>query len=213
MFFWLSNPSGRINRICGMYWFSIAFWSFFVGTQSYTIPRLSGFWWGWFLHLGCTYIPVLLFHSVIIFTRHEISKFHIPLISSYALATLFNLLNLWTKSFTTSTMFRDAYAYPKPALLYPLYFVFFVALVIWSTLLMVKRLGTLSASENKGLQLILITHILAYLGGMDNFLIMADLRFPPLYPFGLYLIPFYALATIYVAHHYHLFRSKVPATE
>jgi hypothetical protein len=59
------------------------------------------------------------------------------------------------------------------------------------------------------LKLLLTTHILAYLGGMDNFLIMVDIRLPPLYPYGLYLIPPYAVATMYALR--RLQRAETPA--
>lgn len=196
---WFLNSSRRTNRLFALYWFSIAFWAFFVGTQVYTIPRLSGFWWGWFLHLGCTFIPVLLFHSVIVFTNQKSSTLHNALKTSYTITILFNLLNLWPGLFTSQTIYQDAYAYPKPALFYPFYFILFVVLVIWSTILLTRQLSLLSSVERKLLKLVLVTQILAYMGGMDNFLIMIDVRLPGLYPYGLYAIPLYALATSYSA--------------
>ncbi|HXV28380.1 MAG TPA: hypothetical protein VD913_05370, partial [bacterium] len=45
--------------------------------------------------------------------------------------------------------------------------------------------------------LVLISHCLAYLGALDNFLIMADIRIFPLYPFGLYLaVPYVTIVGI-----------------
>ncbi len=192
---WLLSPSRRTNRIFGLYWFSIAFWAFFVGTQSRTIPILSGFWWGWLLHLGCTLIPVLLFHAVIVFTNRNDVKHRVGLKVSYAITVFFNLLNLSPGLFTSHTIYRDAYAYPKPVLFFPLYFLLFVVLVVWSTILLIQRLGVSAPSERSWLRLLLIAHVLAYVGGLDNFFIMVDVRLPVLYPYGLYGIPFYALAT------------------
>lgn len=205
---WRSSPSSSSSRLLGLYWFSIAFWAFFVGTQFFTIEVLSEFWWGWLLHLGCTFIPVLLFHSVIVFTRQATPKLHRVLRISYGITVLFNLLNLWTTSFTSGTAVRDAYSYPKPSFLYPLYFLLFVTLVTWSTALMIQYLTASPSEQKKGLVLLLLTHILAYVGGMDNFLIMVDIRFLPLYPFGLYLIPPYALATVYAVHQGNVIRDR-----
>lgn len=200
---WLLNSSRGVNRLFGIYWFSIAFWSFFVGTQFRTINIFSPFWWGWFLHLGCTFIPVLLFHFVTVLTNEEsLPKIHFALVSSYGIVILFNLLNLWTPYFTNGTAYRDAYAYPQPALFYPLYFVFFVVIVSWSTFLLVRYLAKLPPSQQRGLKIFLVTHILAYIGGMDNFLIMADIRIPPLYPHGLYFIIPYTLVAMYVSRRY-----------
>ncbi len=196
---WFLNPSRRVNQLFALYWFSIAFWAFFVGTQAHAIPVLSGFWWGWLLHLGCTFIPVLLFHSVIVFINSKDPRLRTALGASYVITILFNLLNLWPGLFTGQTIYRDAYAYPKPVLFFPLYFVLFVALVVWSTLLLIRQLPLLSSRGKNLLKIILVTHVLAYLGGLDNFLIMVDVRLPGLYPYGLYVIPFYALVTSYGA--------------
>ena len=197
---WLLSPSRRTNRLFALYWLSIAFWAFFVGTQARLIPLLSGFWWGWLLHLGCTFIPVLLFHAVIVFTNNQKDSRHrAALKASYAFTILFNLLNLGSGIFTGQTIYRDAYAYPKPALLFSLYFILFVVLVIWSTLLLIQRLPLLASPEKTLLKLIVVTQVLAYIGGMDNFLIMIDVRLPGLYPYGLYAIPLYALVTSYGA--------------
>lgn len=201
---WLLNPTRRFNRLLAVYWLSIGFWSFFVGSQFQTINWLSPFWWGWFLHLGCTFIPVLLFHFVIAFTEERRPVARQALIVSYAITITFNLVNLWTAVFTNGTAYRDAYAYPQPALLYPLYFLLFVTLLAWGTLLLIRYLPSLPVAKRHILKFLLVTHVLAYIGGMDNFLIMVDLRVPPLYPYGLYLVPPYSLATIYAVYRHRL---------
>ena len=198
---WCYYPASRVSRILGTYWFSIAFWSFFVGSQPHSIKLFSPFWWGWFLHLGCTFIPVLLFHFVVLFTKSNNKTFRFSLVTSYVMTGVFNLLNLLTPTFTYGTEYRDWYAYPKPAIFYPIYFAFFIILVIWSTILLVRYVMEMFAggifTNRFRLFLLLTAHVLAYMGGMDNFLIMADIRIPPLYPYGLYPILLYALATIY----------------
>ena len=204
VFTWLKNPSRRLNQISGLYWFSMAFWAFFVGTQPYIIELFSAFWWGFFLLLGCTFIPVLLFHFVISWTRQNTPVLRKTLAISYGMTVLFNLLNLWTTSFTNGTSYRDVYAYPTPAALFSLYFVLFVVLVVWSTLLLIQHLPKLPLKKQQVLKVWIATHTLAYLGGMDNFLIMIDVRISPLYPFGIYFIPLYASMAIYAAWRYHL---------
>ena len=204
---WMLAPSSKAHKVAAVYWFSISFWAFFVGSQVHTIQRLSPFWWGWFLHLGCTFIPVLMFHFAVVFTGQKSQAVRLGLMAGYVITVAFNLLNLWTNVFTSDTVYRDAYAYPKPALLYPAYFVLFVALVAWGTILLIRHLPALSEAKRSALKLFLVTHVLAYTGGMDNFLIMADIRIPPLYPFGLYLIPPYALAAIYVASWHRLLQT------
>ena len=197
---YLTRSPKRANSILTLYWLSIAFWSFFVGTQPHSISFLSPFWWGWLLHLGCTFIPVLLFHFTVYFTEQKSSDYRLVLTISYGMALLFNALNFFTKVFTNGTVYRGAYAYPKPSQLYPLYFSFFVILVSWSFLLFIRYLPKLTTKESGALKFMLLGQLLAYLGGMDNFLIMVDVRVPFLYPFGLYFIPPYAITTMYFVH-------------
>lgn len=197
MVLWLSGRSRWINQLGALYWFSIGFWALTVGLQVHLISWLTPFWWGWFLHLGCTFIPVLMFHFAVVFAGKRNHATQLTLKAAYGIVIVFNLLNLLPGFFTNGIVYRDAYAYPKPALLYPLYFLLFVILIMWGTVLLARRVPSLSGRQKIILKFLIIAHAFAYLGGMDNFLIMVDIRIPPLYPLGLYLIPIYALAMIY----------------
>ena len=184
-------------RIFGIYWLTIAFWSFTVAYQFQLLKVMPASVWGWFLHLGCIYIPVVFFHFALCYAgyiRDEVRALTV----SYAIAALFLVINTFTPYFTRGTAYRDNYAYPTPAILYPLYFVFFVTLVIWGTILLFKPSRKLSVVSQRRLWLFLILNILAYLGAMDNFLIMADVRIFPVYPYGLYWVPPYAVIGSYV---------------
>lgn len=184
-------------RLFGLYWLSIAFWSFTVGFQFHLLKVFPDFIWGWFLHLGCIYIPVLFFHFALCYSghiRHKVTAVKI----CYAIATLFVVLNTVSPYFTHQVVYRHYYAYPKPALVYPLYFVFFVTLISWGTILLLRPERKFTIVSRKRLLLFVILNILAYLGGFDNFLIMADIRIFPLYPFGLYLVVPYAIIGAYV---------------
>lgn len=194
---WLAlihRPRSRIHRIFAAYWFSIAFWSATVGWQARLIPLLSAFWWGWWLHAGCIFIPTLLLHFAFEFTRERTSRWVLRVM--YGTSWIYLLLNTWTTLFTHGTAFRDAYAYPTPAVFYPLYFVTFVVSVVYGTLLFVRAKSRLGPARGRGLRNYWIAQLLGYTGGMDNFAIMADLRLFPLYPYGLYLGVAYALVAL-----------------
>ena len=167
-----------------------------MGLQYQLLRLLPGHVWGWFLHLGCVFIPVLFFHVAVFYSKNSYEKI-LALKISYIVATIFIFLNTFTPFFTRGISYRDLYAYPTPAILYPLYFIFFVSLICWGTFLMFKRMKELSSDVRKWMKLFLLFNILAYIGGMDNFLIMADIRIFPLYPFGLYLVFPYAIIGSY----------------
>jgi hypothetical protein len=185
----------RDNRIFGIYWLSIALWSLFVSAQFQFLDWMPSFVWGWFLHLGCIFVPAFFFHFAVSISGR--TNLRLPLRVSYLTASIFVFLNTFTSVFTNTISYRDAYAYPKPAMLYPLYFIFFVGVVAWGTVLLIQRRKSLDVSERKYLNLFLLVHVLAYLGAMDNFLIMIDVRIFPLYPFGLYLVVPYAVLGSY----------------
>lgn len=189
----LKRKEGKNYGIFGLYWLSIAFWGFTVAFQFQLLNKVSGFIWGWFLHLGCIFIPVLFFHVAVRLSKRESYLGWVFL--AYLIAVIFNLLNAFTPIFTDGVSQRAAYAYPTPALIYPLYFFFFVALIIWGTLLLLASKEPSLAK--KGLfAAFLVTHIFAYTGGMDNFLIMWDINLFPLYPYGLYMVTPYALVSL-----------------
>ncbi len=191
----LKRKEGKGYGIFSLYWFGIAFWASTVAFQFQLLSKISGFIWGWFLHLGCIFIPVLFFHVAVRLSRQQ--GYQKWLMLSYLIAIVFNLLNAFTPIFTFGVSQRTAYAYPTPALIYPLYFFLFVVWIIWGTLLLLTSKGPSLAK--KGLfAAFLLTHILAYMGGMDNFLIMWDINLFPLYPYGLYFVTPYAIVSFYL---------------
>lgn len=184
-------------RIFGFYWLCIAFWASTVAFQMQFRTWMPDYVWGWFLHLGCVFIPLLFFHFAIYYSGHLEDEVLVLKIG-YMIATAFIVLNTVTPYFTFGTSYRDRYAYPTPAVLYPLYFVYFIVLVIWGTVLLIKPNRKFSVVSQKRLTLFILLNILAYSGALDNFLIMADIRIFPLYPFGLYFVTPYAVIGSYM---------------
>ncbi len=192
----LRSPRTKLNRTFAAHWFSIAFWAFFVGWQADLIQILGAFWWGWILHLGCVLIPTFFLHFAFEYSG-ETGRNRRILAAAYVVSVVYLALNLTTGLFTSGTAFRDAYAYPQPALLYPMYFATFVASIIYGTLLMIRAGYKAGGGTWQALLIYLVGHTLGYGGGMDNFLIMADIRIFPLYPYGVYLVAFYGAVAFY----------------
>ena len=148
---------------------------------------MSGFTWGWFLHVGCIFVPILFLHFTLHLTR-QTERLSLCLKLAYLIGIIFVLLNTFTGLFTGETIYRDDYAYPKPAVLYPLYIAFFQFIGAGTLILLLQWGRKFSGREKAAFYLFLVVHLLAYIGSMDNYLIMYDLRIFPLYPYGLYLI-------------------------
>lgn len=157
-----------------------------MGLQVQWLSWISADLWGWFLHLGCIFVPVIFFHFAVRFSGDGESW--ILVVVAYLAGLVLVLLNTFSDSFTEGTVYREVYAYPKPSLLYPLYIIFFQLIGIWATVLIFRMKSMLPLDARAFLYLFLVVHLLAYAGSMDNFLIMYDIRFFPLYPYGLYFI-------------------------
>lgn len=190
------NGGRQVNRLLALYWLSIASWSFFVGLQALWLALIPETLWGWLLHLGVLFIPATFFHFSLVLTQ-RVAKNRAPLLTAYGLTALFLLLNSSTRIFTHGVAYREGYAYPIPALVYPLFFASFVVFVVWGTILAFTHLRSVHAERKAAFAIFLASHLLACVGGMDNFAIMWDVRIFPLYPFGLYAVVLYACAAIY----------------
>ena len=180
-------------RVLGLYWVFICFWSSTVAFQATLLKIMSPFFWGWLLHFGCLMIPAFFLHFAVLYSDQWPTK-KIVVISSYVLSLIYLILNSFTPYFTFETSYRDQYAYPTPSNVYPLYFISFVSMVLYGTFLMIKAPNI---KKNIWFVIYLVAHSLAYIGAMDNFLIMANIRVFPLYPFGLYMVVPYALVGSY----------------
>ena len=180
------------KRIFGLFWLATSFWSFTAATQQELLEWLPERVWGWFLHLGCVLVPIVFFHFTALYTGNGKSLSGAVLIG-YGIAASFLLLNAFTRLFTFGTEYRDDYAYPKPAVLYPLYIFFFQVAGAWATVLLFRLRAAISSDSRALLNWFLVFHVLAYAGAMDNYLIMYDVRIFPVYPFGLYLVVPYAI--------------------
>ena len=189
-FYFLTKKDSRL-KLYIIYWFVIAFWSSTVAFQHYFLKSLTPNVWGWMLHLGCLFVPVLFIHFAVAYSDAPApAKFIVK--SSYVITAIYLFLNTCTTFFTFQTAYRDDYAYPVPSNFYFLYFISFITMVIYGTYLLMKlRLKECKQGKIYFISFLLL-HTLAYVGALDNFFIMADIRIFPWYPYGLYLVVPYA---------------------
>ncbi len=206
---YFASKKETTERFFGFFWLNVAFWALFVAIQFQLQRRMSGFLWGLFLHLGCVFVPVLFLHFTLHFTQTR-DKHASLLKAAYLAAVSFILLNIFTPFFTGEIINRDDYTYPKPAFLYPLYILYFQVIGFWTLVLLLKLRKVADSKARKCLNLFIVVHILAYIGCMDNYLIMYDIRLFPLYPYGLYfLLPYAVLGSYAIAKFQAIRRSSI----
>lgn len=173
------------------YSFAIAFWSSFVAFHTSTLAKEISLLFGRLLHVGAIFIPILFFHFTLVLTD-QFQKWKKYLILSYSVGGIFLFLNQFTKLLINGTTYTDEYSYPTPGILYPLFFLFFVSLVVISLLhLYSKQRGATLYHEKRRMSLLLYSSVFGYLGGMNNFLITVNIRAPILYPYGEYAVTIY----------------------
>lgn len=178
---------GRSAKYFGVFWLSICFWTFFVGNQFGLLRKIPGFAWGLFLHIGCIFVPIFFLHFTLHLTGFR-SRYSKWLKLAYLCGIVFILLIIFMDTFTGEIIYRDHYSYPRPQFLYPLYIILFQAIGLSTFILLLRWAKKLPQKTKMVFYLFLSTHVLAYVGSMDNYLIMYDVRIFPIYPYGLYLI-------------------------
>lgn len=194
--YFLLGKRNKTQRWFGIFWLVIAFWAFFVGFQEKLLEIMPGHLWGFFLHVGCIFVPIVFLHFAFFLTGWH-DRFSLALKIAYGLGFAFLVLILVTNWFTAETIYRDFYAYPKPSILYPIYILLFQTIAFGTLFLLFRWRNTLPMEVQRFFQLFIVVHVLAYIGSMDNYLIMYDLRISPLYPYGLYLIIPYSVLGSY----------------
>lgn len=198
----LKGSRNEVNLTFALYSWSITLWSLCFA-KLHTVPPEWAIWWGRFLHLGCTFIPVLFLHFAWVLSGLKKNEWKITIV--YAIALGYNLLNLIPGVFTGEIVYRSGYAYPRPiGLIYFSYLLFFVTLVVSGLVMLYKMLPRLPQGEARWLRMFIILTLCGYLGGMNNFLIMIDVRLFPLFPYGLYAIVLYCVAVGYLINRYSL---------
>lgn len=195
------RPRTKQSIIFALYSFSISLWSWCVSISP-CVPSFSPsveFLWSRVLHLSCILIPVLFFHFAVICSKTSNARWQLFL--AYGLAVFFNLSNIFSATlFTGESVFRIEYAYPRPlAPLYPCYVIFFFILVFLGIFYLLNCTCRMPiGSKVSKFWLFILLSFFGYIGAMDNFFIMADLRIFPFYPFGLYPTVLYAIVTSYL---------------
>jgi hypothetical protein len=194
---WKESPAGRFY---GFFWLVVAFWTLFVSQQfellSWMPPRV----WGFLLHLGCIYVPLVYFHFALHLTGKR--KTHERALKvGYGFMATFLLLIVFTDFFTAEIIYRDLYAYPKPSVLYPVYITFFQVFGFGGAYLIFRWAAKFQKDTRERVHFFLLLQILAHIGAMDNYLIMYDIQWFPLYPYGLYFIlPFAIFGSRVIQH-------------
>lgn len=198
------NPHSRIFRLFAFYSFAASLWS--ALSFFYASAELEGtsLFFAHVLHIPANFIPVLFNHFLNVFLNEE-TRFNKRLVKvSYAIAVLLIPVTM-TEWMVTAVEPKYGLRYLLvPGPFHPYYFLFFMALALYGIWRLFRAYLESHGPAKSQLQLLFFGTVVGYLGGVDNFLIIYDVKLFPLFPYGTYGIVFYSFVTAYaiVAHRF-----------
>ncbi len=203
----------KLHKIFSAYSLCIALWAFCFTQHVSSAEAARSLLWSRSLHTFAAFIPVLfLSFTFALISATKMQR--ILLRISTATATFFSGLSAFNSPFFISGV------RPRPGLnnlvesgpLYPFFFAFFVMCTVYGLWLIWRAYLRASGISQAQLRYLLLGSLLGYAGGIDNFLIVFDVRLPLLAPFGTYAIPLYVLIASYAITRYRLLDINVTLT-
>lgn len=185
---------GRIVRSYFMLMLAIALWSFGMYMLCVAQSIKAALFWGRFLHIGASFVPVFYFHFVIKLLRLENKQKTLTQIG-YILACIFALLN-FTPYFIKSVSYKLGLNFPDAGGLYPLFVIYFLSYPAQACYLSYKAYRKLTDLGKKQLRYVTVAGILGFMGGGLTFFTVYGRTFPVIGPLVLYLV---AIANLFVA--------------
>ncbi|MBI5701481.1 PAS domain S-box protein [Candidatus Saganbacteria bacterium] len=194
-FFVLSkNKKSPLNITFSLFAFSVAFWGFGYFFWQIASQKENALFWVQVLMVGAILIPVFFFHFILCLLRLYDEKKNI-LIAAYLLSAFFLISDL-TPFFVKEVAERSFFKFwPVPGPLFHPYLMVFIALIIYSHLLMFQTMAKTSLGRLKNqIKYIFIGTFFGFLGGTTNFLLWYNVPFPPI---GNGLVMLYVAFTTY----------------
>jgi len=208
------NFKNRLYQIFAFYSFSIGLWSSFVSIHGFTTDEFTSLIAAHLLHIGAALIPITFVHFTFIFLGNKVLESKKTFLKiSYILASFFIVL-----SFTPLIVNRVAPRYGVPFLMYPgsflyhLFVLYFTIYVCYGLYRLFNEYIHSTGTRHNQMRYLFWSSLLGYIGGVDNFLIIYDINLFPLYPYGTYAVPIYALVTTYAIIKYRLMDINIALT-
>lgn len=197
-------------RIFALYTFSISTWSL---SASFFNPSFSdhNLLTGRLLHVGAIFIPILYLHFSLLFLDiYEQKKILVK--TDYIIGLIFLYLDLFTNLLIKGVTHKTTYSFPTPSILYPIFFLFFFSNVTYALLKFYSEYKKCSGDKRNQIKYLFWGSLVGYTGGLNHFLITANIELFPLHPFGAYAISVYVAIATYAIVKYRLMDITVAVT-
>jgi signal transduction histidine kinase len=188
---------------------STAIWSFGYFLMIISNDAQSAYLFDVILHIGAIFIPAFYYIFILTLTNQfKEKKSSLILLGSLM---VFNLVIVSTNLFVDKVIPKFVFNYaPNAGPLYIIFTVYFFAVVIYSSVILIQKIHSSLPSESLRLKYILFSSLAGFIGGSNVFFITFNINFPP---YLIVLFSFYPLIIAYAMLRYKLFNIKAVSTE
>lgn len=202
VFVLLKNPSRMINRNYFLLCLSIALWSFGYWQWQITKEKEMALFWTRFLTASSVFIPTFYFYFILSFLHLVKDKRQkMVLYAGYTLSFIFLAMSftpLLVESVSSKMSFRF---WPRPGMFYSVYLLHFFGFVIYTHILMFKKLNVSAGFKRNQLKYLFLGSIMGFGGGATNFPLWFDIY---LYPYGNFAVLLFFVFYTYAVFRYRL---------
>jgi signal transduction histidine kinase len=192
-FVYFKGQRKKATKLLALSIFATALWILGLGLMVNASNINQAIFYLKYVHyVGAIFIPVFFLHFVIaLLELEEINKkvIFFAYISSVVLL-FFNFANLLAT--TKPTIYFNYYT--TPLIFYPFFTIIFFACVVYSEYLLYREYKRTSGYKKNRLKYLFLGTIISFLGGATTFPLVFNI---PLFPFGVYLVPSYAIFLTY----------------
>ncbi len=202
------NTRSMLNRSFCYFSFSVAFWSYCYFLWQISSDSNSALFWCRAFMAGAVFIPSSFFHFSLVLIGQE-KKYYKSIISWYIVSSVFLVLN-FTPLFVKNVTPRLFFPYwPTAGVFYAPFLVMFLALTVFSHILMYRAFSQLSGVKRSQIKYIFLGTAIGFLGGATNYPLWYNIPIPPL---GNILVSVYVILIAYAIVKYRLMDIKVAVT-
>lgn len=187
------DPKSKINRAFSYFAFNVAFWSYcYFLWQISKDANVALFWCRALMAFAIFIPPTFLHFSVTLIKQRE--KYLNKIIFWYWVSAIFFILD-FTPLFVKDVRPRMVFPFwPTPGITYAPFIVMFIALAVYSHILMFRHWKKFSGFERNQIKYISLGTAIGFLGGTTNYPLWYDIK---ILPIGNILVSVYVLLVFY----------------
>src|SRR5438876_4871907 len=188
-----------LNSLSSLFTTSVAVWGFgglWIGLAKTETEAL----WVWRFAFACgvLWIPVLFYHFVRVFCERSEKR---PLYLLYTCGLVFFPFIFTDLFFTGTRMAFSSFYYSQPGLLFPLFFLWWIGMVVFSHSELLKTHRRSTALKRNQIKYFFLATAIGYSGGSLDYLPIFGFD---LYPYGNFAIVLYPIIMTYAIVRYRL---------